>query len=261
MSRYSFLTSRISSGQSVYMPYILLGFPNIETSFDVARTVIENGAHGLELGFPFRDPVADGPVIERAGNIALDNGFNADQGFALIARIRALSPDIPLTLMLYYNMVLARGADHFFADCKSAGVDGVLIPDMPPERADTVLPAAKANGIELVFIAAPTTTPERLRIISTVAGGFVYVVTRMGITGTTENYSDQLAGLFKSIKSHITLPAVAGFGISTPDQAKKMIASGADGVITGSRIVELTERGTLDDLSAHTRSMVEALAR
>lgn len=261
MNRYDFLTSRLSSGQLVYMPYILLGFPGVETSFDVARTVIENGAHGLELGFPFRDPVADGPVIERAGNIALDNGFDAEKGFAVIARIRALAPDIPLTLMLYYNMVLARGADRFFADCQAAGIDGVLIPDMPPERADTVLPAAKANGIKLVFIAAPTTTPERLQIISRVAGGFIYVVTRMGITGTTENYSSQLADLFASIKTHITLPAVAGFGISTPEQAKKMLAAGADGVITGSRIVELTETGTLDDLAAHTSAMIQALAR
>lgn len=261
MNRYDFLTSRVSSGQSVYMPYILLGFPSVETSLDVARTVIENGAHGLELGFPFRDPVADGPVIERAGNIALDNGFDAEKGFAVIARIRALAPDIPLTLMLYYNMVLARGADRFFADCQAAGIDGVLIPDMPPERADTVLPAAKANGIKLVFIAAPTTTPERLQIISRVADGFIYVVTRMGITGTTENYSSQLADLFASIKAHITLPAVAGFGISTPEQAKKMLAAGADGVITGSRIVELTETGTLDDLAAHTSAMIQALAR
>lgn len=255
MSRYSFLTQKIKDGGHVYMPYVLLGYPDLETSFSVAKTLLENGAHGLELGFPFRDPVADGPVIEKAGNIALDNGFTVDHGFEIAKRIRTLSPDIPLTLMLYYNMVLARGIDRFFADCKMAGVDGVLIPDMPPERADTVAPAARANGIELVFIAAPTSTPERLQKIAAVAGGFVYVVTRMGITGSVENYSDKLSALFASIKSHIDLPAIAGFGISTPDQARKMIEFGADGVITGSKIVEMTTNSP-DDIAKHTAEMV-----
>ncbi len=255
MSRYESITQKIKNGGHVYMPYVLLGYPDLEMSYSVAKTLIGNGAHGLEIGFPFHDPVADGPVIEKAGNIALDNGFTVDQGFALIARIRALSPDIPLTLMLYYNMVLARGIEKFFADCKMSGLDGVLIPDMPPERADTVLPAAKANGIDLIFIAAPTSTPERLQKIATVAGGFVYVVTRMGITGSVESYSDKLSDLFTSIKSHINLPVIAGFGISTPDQARKMIESGADGVITGSKIVEMTAQG-LDTIAQHTKEMM-----
>ncbi|MDY0029132.1 MAG: tryptophan synthase subunit alpha [Pseudobdellovibrionaceae bacterium] len=255
MSRYSFITQKIKEGGHVYMPYVLLGYPDLETSFEVAKTLIENGAHGLELGFPFRDPVADGPVIEKAGNIALDNGFTVDAGFQLIARIRALSSDIPLTLMLYYNMVLARGVDKFFADCKNAGIDGVLIPDMPPERADTVSPAASTNGVELVFIAAPTSTPERLQKIAAVAGGFVYVVTRMGTTGAVENYSDKLSALFASIKSHIDLPAIAGFGISTPEQARKMIGFGADGVITGSKIVDMTATN-MAEIAPHTKEMV-----
>ncbi|MCB1557684.1 MAG: tryptophan synthase subunit alpha [Alphaproteobacteria bacterium] len=255
MSRYSFITQKIKDGSHVYMPYVLLGYPDLETSYEVAKTLIENGAHGLELGFPFRDPVADGPVIEKAGNIALNNGFTVDAGFQLVARIRALSADVPLTLMLYYNMVLARGVDKFFADCKAAGIDGVLIPDMPPERADTVAPAAHANGIELVFIAAPTSTPERLQKIAAVAGGFVYVVTRMGTTGAVENYSDKLSALFASIKSHIDLPAIAGFGISTPDQARKMIGFGADGVITGSKIVDMTTNN-MAEIAPHTKEMV-----
>lgn len=255
MSRYKFIKDKIQNGTSVYMPYVLMGYPDAETSFQVAKILIDNGVHGLEIGFPFRDPVADGSVIETAANIALDNGFTVDTGFSVIERVRALSPDIPLTLMLYYNMVLARGIDQFFADCHAAGIDGVLIPDMPPERADTVCFAAKHNGIDLVFIAAPTTTAERLDIISRVASGFIYVVTRMGITGSVENYSDQLSGLFTLIKSKIDLPAIAGFGISTPEQARKMIAAGADGVITGSKIVELTTK-SMDDLARHTQDMV-----
>lgn len=259
MSRYSFITDKVSQGQRVYMPYLLLGYPDLDSSFDVAKTLIENGVHGLEIGFPFRDPVADGPVIEKAGNIALDNGFKVSAGFKQIKRIRDLSSEIPLTLMLYYNMVLARGIDKFFADCKAAGVDGVLIPDMPPERADTVSDAANKNGIELIFIVAPTSTPERMEKISKVAGGFIYVVTRMGITGTTENYSDKLASLFSLVKSHTGLPAIAGFGVSTPEQAQKMMVAGADGVITGSKIVEMTTNAT-SDIPAHTKSMVAAVS-
>ncbi len=255
MSRYNFIKDKIKNGGHVYMPYVLLGYPDIDTSFSVARTLIDNGAHGLELGFPFRDPVADGPVIEKASNIALDTGFTVDAGFEVISKIRSLSLEIPLTLMLYYNMVLARGVNKFFADCKSSGLDGVLIPDMPPERADTVVEAAKENGIELIFIAAPTSTTDRLDLIAQYAGGFIYVVTRMGITGSVESYSDKLSDLFALIRSHIDLPVIAGFGISTPEQARKMIQSGADGVITGSKIVEMTPQG-LDVIAHHTREMV-----
>ncbi|HNQ92631.1 MAG TPA: tryptophan synthase subunit alpha [Alphaproteobacteria bacterium] len=258
MSRYKFISDKIAGGGHIYMPYVLLGYPDLETSFAVAKTLIESGVHGLEIGFPFRDPAADGPVIEKAGNIAIDNGFKVNDGFALIKKIRALSNDIPLTLMLYYNMVLARGIDKFFADCKDAGVDGVLIPDMPPERADTVLDAARANDVDLVFIAAPTTTAERMDLIASVAGGFIYVVTRMGITGTSEHYSDKLAALFSLIKSKTDLPAIAGFGVSTPEQAQKMIAAGADGVITGSKIVEMTTQNP-DLISIHTQDMVKAV--
>lgn len=259
MSRYDFIKEKIGQGGHVYMPYVLLGFPDVAGSVDVARVLIQSGAHGLELGFPFRDPVADGAVIERAGNIALDNGFCVDRGFEAIGQIRAFAGDKPLTLMLYYNMVLARGIDRFFADCKVAGIDGVLIPDMPPERSDTVEDAAQANGIDLVFIVAPTTTHERMKLIQQYAGGFIYVVTRMGLTGMVEDYSDKLSGMFSAIREEIGLPAIAGFGISTPEQARKMINLGADGVITGSKIVEMTEQDkTL--LGGHTRAMLSVCA-
>lgn len=260
MTRLTTFQEKIRNGQKVYMPYVLLGFPDVGASVEVARTLILNGADGLEIGFPFRDPVADGPVIERAGNIALDNGFTVDQGFAAIRQIREAANDLPLTLMLYYNIVLARGIEKFFGECKESGIDAVLIPDMPPERADTVYPAAQENGIALVFIAAPTTTPERFTHIRPYAGGFIYVVTRMGTTGTADSYSGQIADMFARFRKETDLPLIAGFGISTPEHAQRMIGFGADGVITGSRIVELSEKDAAG-LAPHTQDMARAVAR
>lgn len=262
MSRYHILKEKIAAGQKIYTPYVLLGYPSNEDSLQVAKTLIDHGVDALELGFPFRDPVADGPVIEQAANAALDAGFRVQHGFDLIAQIRKYAPDLPLTLMLYTNMVLARGVENFFGSCANAGLDAVLIPDLPPERADMVAEHARAHKIDLVFIVAPTSTPARLALIKPYAGGFIYVVTRMGITGSVEQYSDKIAQLFAMIKSHLDLPAIAGFGISTPDQAQKMLDAGADGVITGSRLIEIISHGNgkwPQDLVNHTESMVKCL--
>ncbi len=262
MSRYQILKDKIAAGHKIYTPYVLLGYPSIDDSFNVAKTLIDHGVDALELGFPFRDPVADGPVIEQAANAALDAGFRVQHGFDLIAKIRAYAPDLPLTLMLYTNMVLSRGVGNFFASCADVGLDAVLIPDLPPERADIVAEDARAHKIDLVFIVAPTSTPERLALIKQYAGGFIYVVTRMGITGSVEQYSDKISHLFTMIKSHLDLPAIAGFGISTPEQAQKMLTAGADGVITGSRLIEIIRDSGPNwpaTLADHTDIMVQSL--
>lgn len=259
MSRYE--TFR----KPAYMPYVFLGFPTVEASVEVAKALIEEGVHGLELGFPFRDPAADGPVIQNAGYEALDAGFKTAQGMDAIRRIRKLNVDIPLTVMVYYNMVLARGIEKFCADISSCGADGILIPDLPPERAEDVAPHAQKHGLKLVLIAAPNTNDDRLAFIKRQAGGFIYVVTRLGVTGTDEQYSGELSSLFDRVHRITGLPAIAGFGISSAEQAAGMVAAGADGVIVGSRLISLIregwKNGRLDTspLRIHTRDILSKL--
>lgn len=266
MSRYQLLKDLTDQGKPVYLPYVMLGFPDMKYTVEICKALIEEGVQGFELGFPFRDPVADGPVVQDAANEALDNGFKTAKAVDLVRQIRALNDDIPLTAMSYFNMVLARGPEQFIKEFSEAGLDGLLIPDMPPERADEISPIAKKYGIELVFIAAPNSDERRLDLIRQYAGGFIYVVTRLGITGVQNKYSDQLTKLFENLHKHIPLPAIAGFGISEPEQAMNMVKAGADGVITGSRLIELIREGAKGDtldlapLKAHTRAMIEKFA-
>lgn len=266
MNRYATLEHYKNIKKPVYLPFVLLGYSSPAITEEACRVMIEEGVHGFELGLPFRDPVADGPTIQAAANEVLDQGFKINDAVALISKIRRLNGQIPLTLMSYYNMVFARGPDRFIGEFAEAGLDGLLVPDMPPERADELLPIAEKNGLKLIFIAAPNTLDHRLNLIRRYAGGFCYVVTRMGVTGTHEDYSEQLPDLFHRIKQNINLPALAGFGISEPEQALRMINAGADGVIVGSKLVELIRQGNQGDifdarpLRNHTRKMVMALS-
>ncbi len=257
MSRYSYIHNlTFAESKPVYMPYVMLGYPTVEASFEACKTLIEAGVHGLELGMPFRDPMADGPVIQAAANVALDNGFNTDYAIQLVARIRALNPTIPLTLMSYYNMVVARGIENFVKAFADAGIDGILIPDLPPELADEIRPTLQVHGLEMILIASPLSDDARLKTIGELAGGFVYVITRLGITGTHEEYSNKLPDLFARIHKHTNLPAIAGFGISKPEHARLMVDSGANGYIVGSHIVKLIENNQLHELGAHARAML-----
>ena len=259
MSRYQTLFSALNaSNNKAYMPYVMLGYPTVGASLDVAKTLLDNGAHGLEIGFPFSDPMADGIVIQEAGQKALQNGFKTPDGIAAIQQLREAYPNAPFTLMCYYNMLIAKGVDAFIENIAAAGVDGILIPDLPPEAAKEVAPACKKHGVELVLIVSSLSDDKRIDLISQYAGGFLYVVSRLGITGVEARYDDELQNLFKRIKSHSDLPAIVGFGISEPDQAKYMAENGADGVITGSRVVQMAE--DLTALGSHTQQMVEAVS-
>jgi tryptophan synthase alpha chain len=247
MSRYNHIHTIINQGKSVYMPYVMLGYPTIAASLAVCKTLIEAGVHGLELGMPFRDPMADGPIIQAAANVALDNGFTTDDAISLVTQIRALNPQIPLTLMSYYNMVVARGPEAFISAFAKAGIDGLLVPDLPPELAPEIHPTLQQHHLELILIASPLSDETRLKRISELAGGFIYVITRLGITGVTETYSNKLPELFARIHASTSLPAIAGFGISKPEHAASMVASGANGYIVGSHLVKLTETCVADN--------------
>lgn len=227
--------------QKAFMPFTVLGWPNKEKSLAIIKTMIESGASALELGFPFSDPVADGPVIAKAAFETLESGFKTADAFDLIADVRKLDAEIPIGVLVYYNNVLAYGVESFFKQAKAVGIDGVLIADLPVETAEEVLPIAKANDVDLIFIVSPVTTDERLTKIATIAGGFIYLVSRLGVTGTDKsaNNLSNLGGLIGRLKSQTPLPICAGFGVSSKQTATALLEVGVDGVIVGSRVIEI----------------------
>ena len=258
-NRYETLFADLEKASTkAYMPYVMLGYPTMGASLEIAQTLLDHGAHGLEIGLPFSDPMADGPVIQQAGQEALKNGFKTAKAIEAIKQLRAKNPTSPFTLMCYYNMVMAKGVDTFIQQFSKAGIDGILVPDLPLEAAHEIAPACEKNAVELVLIASSLSDDTRLKLISQHAGGFLYVVSRVGITGVEELYDDQLQALLKRIRAHSDLPAIVGFGISEPEQARHMVKNGADGVITGSRIVQLAKDNAA--LQSHTKKMVEAVS-
>jgi tryptophan synthase alpha chain len=242
--------------QKGFIPFTLLGWKDVDTCKTILKQLVECKPVALELGLPFSDPVADGSTIQQAVTETLATGFKIAQGFELIAYARSLDADVPIGLLVYYNTVLAQGLEGFFKQAKQAGADAVLIADLPPEMAYEVKPFADLAGIELVFIVSPLTKPERIQQLATVAGAFFYVVSRLGITGSHATYDANLPATLAMLRKVSRLPLYVGFGISTPEQAKTMMNLGADGVITGSKIIELVEQG--GDLPAYLASMVQA---
>lgn len=258
-------TSLKKSNKGAFMPFTVLGWPDEETSFGIIKTMIDSGASALELGIAFSDPVADGPIIQAAAHKVIENGFTVSQALDLVARVRKYDESIPIGLLVYYNHVMAKGIDQFFARAAECGVDGVLIADLPAESANEILQAGSANGVNVIFIVSPLTREERLSKIVAHAGGFIYLVSRLGVTGTDERDSERdnkLAALIASVKKATPLPVLAGFGISTPTHAEKMMSLGADGVITGSKIVDLVTKAGSNwqkELETYLKQMVNAL--
>lgn len=262
-----------ASGKRAFIPYTLLGFPNSELSFQAMERMVKGGAAALELGLAFSDPLADGPVIQQASAETIESGFKTQTAFELISKVRELSNSIPITLMCYYNSVLAQGAERFCQNAAQSGVDGLLIVDLPPDQLagdaaaavarENLVEQAKTNNLQLIFIISPLTTEDRLELISKHAGGFLYAVSRLGTTGVEERYDSHLADLIKRAGDKIKLPIAVGFGVSTPEQAKKMFSINASAVITGSKIIEWIDsirknKSTLDELQAYVQTMVEA---
>jgi len=250
LNRYSALFQRLQTEKRhAFIPFTLLGYPNQQASFDAIKTLIDAGASALELGLAFSDPMADGAIIQKAATETLANGYTVNDALELLTQIRAYAPEIPIGLLVYYNMVLARSVQGFFEDMAKAGVDGVLIADLPPENMHEVAPFAKQSGVELIHIVSPLTSNERLKTIAKNAGGFLYIVSRLGITGVEERFDQQLTALLKRVKAQTKLPLCVGFGISKPEHASQMIQAGADGVITGSRVIQI-----IQETSGNTRN-------
>ena len=225
----------------IFMPYFPLGYPTLETSLDVIQALAENGADLIEVGLSFSDPLADGPVIQKATQTALEKGITMKKSLGAVAELRKRGVAITLVLMGYYNPILAFGLKKFIGEARSAGVDGFIIPDLPPEEAEDFRAAAgsdssQGSSLPLISVLAPTTPSERMEMILKDAQGFIYLVSVAGVTGTRKDLPAGLEGLVNLVRQLTFLPVCVGFGIGTPGQAAA-VSEMADGVIVGSACI------------------------
>lgn len=221
--------------RAAFVGYLCAGDPNLESSIEACRAVIETGVDVLELGVPFSDPLADGLTNQLAAQRALESGSNHEHVLDLVRAIRKFS-QVPIIFYTYYNLVFAQGSEAYAEQAKAAGVDGILTLDLPPEESAEHLEACAKHGIKTVFIVAPTTPDSRLETICKATTGFIYYVSREGVTGEQASMSDSIAANVAQIKQHTNLPVVVGFGISNSDHVST-VAQAADGVVVGSAIV------------------------
>jgi tryptophan synthase alpha chain len=222
--------------RAALMPYLPLGYPTLQLSRDLIHAARDAGADMLELGVPFSDPLADGPVIQHATQVALENGMSLAKCLDIVAAVRAEGVAIPLVLMGYYNPLLRYGLSRIARDAGAAGADGFIVPDLPFEEAGELGQVSRDCGLDLVFLAAPTSPPERLKAIGAATGGFLYLVSLTGVTGARSGIPDGLAEFVERTRAVTDKPVCVGFGISTAESARQ-VAQLADGVIVGSALV------------------------
>jgi tryptophan synthase alpha chain len=219
-----------------FIAFITCGDPDLETTGAAVRAAVENGADLIELGIPFSDPTAEGPVIQAANLRALQGGVTTDKIFDFVRELRK-DVHIPLVFMTYANVVFSYGAERFISTCRQIGMDGLILPDLPFEEKDEFLPLCHQYGIDLISLIAPT-SEDRIAMIAKEAEGFIYLVSSLGVTGTRQEINTDLTSIVSRIRQNAKVPCAIGFGISTPAQAKKM-ADIADGAIIGSAIVKI----------------------
>ena len=224
-----------AENRAAFVAYVCAGDPDFDTSLEVCRALLANGVDILELGVPFSDPLADGLTNQLAAQRALESGMTASRVFDLVKRVREFS-QAPIVFYTYYNLVFARGVDAYVRDAKSAGVDGILTLDLPPEEAAEVSASCQAHGVETVFIIAPTTPDDRIGRIAASATGFIYYVSREGVTGVRDQVARNIPEAVARIRAQTPLPMVVGFGIGTRAQVAE-VAKHADGVVVGSALV------------------------
>jgi tryptophan synthase alpha chain len=231
-----------AQGRKAFVSYIMAGDPDEATSFALMQGLPAAGADIIELGMPFTDPMADGPTIQLAGQRALDGGMTMDRALSMVRRFRAGDATTPIVLMGYYNPIYARGVKRFLAEAAEAGIDGLIVVDLPPEEDGELCIPAQAAGLNFIRLATPTTDDARLPAVLKNTSGFVYYVSITGITGTEAAQAAEVAPEVARIKAASGLPVVVGFGISTPEAARS-IAAVADGCVVGSAIVKLVGEG------------------
>lgn len=243
--------ARAREGRKAFIAFVTAGDPSLERTVEVAASLDEAGVDVLELGVPFSDPLADGPVIQRASDRALKQGTRLASVLEAARRIRARS-ELPLLLFSYVNPLLRYGLDALAADAAAAGIDGVLVTDLPPEEGGEWIDCARRSGLDTVFLAAPTSPEARLRRVADCSRGFVYAVSRTGVTGERDALSGDAAGLVGRLKALTDAPVALGFGLSTPEQVRAA-ADVADGVVVGSAIVRFLEENPGGDVAGMVR--------
>lgn len=251
--------ARAFSAGKAFIPFLTCGDPDLETTAACVRACVENGASLVELGIPFSDPTAEGPVIQEASLRALTGGVTTDKIFALVRELRK-DVTVPLVFMTYANVVFSYGADRFISACHDIGIDGLILPDLPYEEKGEFLPDCHRYGVDLISLVAPTSA-GRIAMIARAAEGFLYLVSSLGVTGTRSEITTDLASIVRVVRENTSLPCAIGFGISTPEQATRM-ATLADGVIVGSALVKLLARygkNAAPQIGQYVHAMTEAI--
>lgn len=239
--------------QGAFIPFVIIGDPNAEQSFAIIKTLIDAGADALELGIPFSDPSADGITIQMAALRALKSGINTDICIDILAKVREYAPNIPIGLLLYGNLVFARGIDKFYQDMATVGVDSVLIADLPMRESKPFRDAAIKHNIAPIFIAPPNASDDTLREVASHGRGYTYVLSRAGVTGVDNPNKNETSvempatHLLDTLREYNAAPCVLGFGISTPEQVKSALDAGATGAISGSAVVKVIENNLTDE--------------
>ncbi len=258
MSNTGRIAKAFADGKA-FIPFITCGDPDLETTAAVVRAAAENGADLIELGIPFSDPTAEGPVIQGANIRALSAGTTTDKVFDLVRNLRG-DVTVPMVFMTYANVVFSYGAECFISTCSEIGIDGLILPDLPFEEKDEFLPLCRQYGVDLISLIAPT-SENRIAMIAKEAEGFIYLVSSLGVTGMRSEIKTDLASIVEVIRQNTDTPCAIGFGISTPEQAQKM-ASLSDGAIVGSAIIRLLEQhgqNAPEYVGAYVRRMKNAV--
>ncbi len=232
-----------SKNEKALIAYVMLGYPKESDSIKAVKGLISGGADIIEIGFPFSDPLADGPIIQNASNIALSHGIKMKNYLTTIQKIRK-NTDIPIVLMTYSNILFKKGFPNFLKEVKKAGIDGIILPDMSIEESEKYVIEARKNNLDTIFLVSPNTTKERLEKIAKKSSGFLYLVAVYGTTGVRSNIKKYTLDAIQNVKRTLgkNIPVGVGFGISTPKDVKKYVVSGADAVIVGSAFLKLMEK-------------------
>lgn len=252
------IKNAFASGKA-FIPFITCGDPDLETTKKCVLEMVKNGADLIELGIPFSDPTAEGPVIQSANERALSGGVTTDKIFEMVMDIRC-ETDIPMVFMTYANVVFSYGADKFMKISSELGIDGIILPDLPFEEKDEFSDVCREYGVDLISLIAPT-SEDRIAMIAKEAEGFLYIVSSLGVTGTRTEITTDLGGIVDLVRKNTSIPCAIGFGISTPEQAAKMAAV-SDGAIVGSAIIKIIEEYAADapeKVGEYVKSMKEAL--
>jgi tryptophan synthase alpha chain len=262
MKTYKELFSELD--RAALIPFFVIGDPDFDTSLAIVKTAIDAGADILELGIPFSDPIADGPTIQKADIRARNSGITVAKALEFVRKVKAYK-DIPIGLLMYYNLIYQYGTKKFFSDFHQAGVNSVLVADLSIDDADEIIGPAASAGVDTVFMVTPNTDAKRMKQIASKTTGFIYTVSLLGVTGSREKLSGEVRGLVKELKKVTTVPICVGFGISKPEHAAAVAATGADGVIIGSAIVQLIEENLknkkkcLSEISAFISEVKKAI--